>query len=357
MYSTGRYFTVTGNIFEGRTEVNKATHEIKIVHEKYFTKSNLAVTQPQNNIFKNDFSEDEILEKARNAENCNKFNDLFNGTFNNYYQSQSEADIGLCNILAFWCGNDVNKIDSLFRRSELMRSKWDEMHGNRTYGQITIGKSIEITHNQYDAGCGKNSLISQKLPLPPKDKLKLNLICMDNVQQEDVKWLWKPYIPFGKITVLQGDPGLGKTFLALRIAATISAGGAFPPDDEESSIPFNVIFQTAEALPEGVKAREEGAKAFQNGIEMTAEAIKNVAKATADGAKKAFDWATKAALENFTLSKGGDQNVRDTGLADVSDAEIERRLKDPNTSKEEKRKLQKEQKGRGNRNRQKRGNR
>ena len=51
---------------------------------------------------------------------------------------------------------------------------------------------------------------------------------MSDVQLQEVAWLWKPYIPFGKITIIQGDPGEGKTTLALRVAAACSTGTALP---------------------------------------------------------------------------------------------------------------------------------
>jgi len=60
------------------------------------------------------------------------------------------------------------------------------------------------------------------------DAPELKLICMEDVQQEDVTWLWKPYIPFGKITIIQGDPASGKTFLGIQIAAIATTGGEFP---------------------------------------------------------------------------------------------------------------------------------
>ena len=56
----------------------------------------------------------------------------------------------------------------------------------------------------------------------------------------------------------------------------------------------------------------------------------------------------------YMMSKGGRQRIRDTGLEGVKDEEIADRLKDPNTSKEEKKRLEKEQKGRDQRNKQKR---
>lgn len=53
---------------------------------------------------------------------------------------------------------------------------------------------------------------------------ELDLIRISDVAMQKVKWLWYPYIPFGKITIIQGDPGEGKTTLALHLAAMCSMG-------------------------------------------------------------------------------------------------------------------------------------
>ena len=50
---------------------------------------------------------------------------------------------------------------------------------------------------------------------------ELKIISMDEVQSKEVNWLWYPYIPYGKITIIQGDPGEGKTTLDLRLAALL----------------------------------------------------------------------------------------------------------------------------------------
>ena len=60
-----------------------------------------------------------------------------------------------------------------------------------------------------------------------------------------MKWLWYPYIPFGKVTLLQGDPGDGKSKLMLSIAALLSKGEALPFTDEEVE-PMTIIYQTTE---------------------------------------------------------------------------------------------------------------
>ena len=82
----------------------------------------------------------------------------------------------------------------------------------------------------------------------------LSLVRMSDVQLQEVNWLWKPYIPFGKLTIIQGDPGEGKTTFALRLAAACSSGVALP--GMEISEPFNVIYQTAEdGLGDTIKPR------------------------------------------------------------------------------------------------------
>ena len=55
-------------------------------------------------------------------------------------------------------------------------------------------------------------------------KPELKLINMADVEATEVKWLWYPYIPYGKITIIQGDPGEGKTTLILNLAAMLSKG-------------------------------------------------------------------------------------------------------------------------------------
>ena len=55
-----------------------------------------------------------------------------------------------------------------------------------------------------------------------------DLICVNDVASERVRWLWPGRIPRGKVTVLDGDPGVGKSTLTLTIAAKVSTGSPFP---------------------------------------------------------------------------------------------------------------------------------
>jgi KaiC/GvpD/RAD55 family RecA-like ATPase len=86
---------------------------------------------------------------------------------------------------------------------------------------------------------------------------ELKLIAMSEIEREDVRWLWYPYIPQGKVTIIQGDPGEGKTTLALALAAKLTKGEA-PPGVELCREPTNVIYQTAEdGLGDTIRPRLE----------------------------------------------------------------------------------------------------
>lgn len=76
-------------------------------------------------------------------------------------------------------------------------------------------------------------------------KTELKMIQMSEVESQEVKWLWYPFIPYGKLTIIQGDPGDGKTTLVLNIAAKLSRGECLDSDMDVQE-PVNVIYQTAE---------------------------------------------------------------------------------------------------------------
>lgn len=76
-----------------------------------------------------------------------------------------------------------------------------------------------------------------------------------DITEKPVKWLWYPYIPLGKITIIQGNSGIGKTMLALNIAATLSRGELLPGDTEPRE-PISIIYNTAEdGLGDTIKPR------------------------------------------------------------------------------------------------------
>ena len=88
-------------------------------------------------------------------------------------------------------------------------------------------------------------------------KIGLQMIKMSEIQSQEVSWLWYPFIPYGKLTIIQGDPGDGKTTLVLNIAAWLSKGEGLDSEMKLSE-PVNVIYQSAEdGLADTVKPRLE----------------------------------------------------------------------------------------------------
>ena len=88
----------------------------------------------------------------------------------------------------------------------------------------------------------------------PSKPETVKIIRMSDVELTPVDWLWKPYLPFGKLSVLQGNPGEGKTHFAMHLAAACTNGKLLP--NMVRMEPFNVIYQTAEdGLGDTVKPR------------------------------------------------------------------------------------------------------
>lgn len=95
-----------------------------------------------------------------------------------------------------------------------------------------------------------------------KQNVEQKLIHMEDVVSKEVEWLWYPYIPYGKITIIEGDPGEGKTTLVLKLAAALSRGLPLPCDDDKEYEPIHIIYQTAEdGIEDTIKPRlvKEGA--------------------------------------------------------------------------------------------------
>lgn len=152
MYQDGRFFTMTGNHFkDSPTTIEDRQKEIKSFYYNVFgteeINSKPVETKPTL------LSDSEVLERATSAKNGKKFSKLIKGDYSDY-PSQSEADLALCNELVFWCGNNPEQIDRLFRHSRLYRKKWDEKHGAKTYGEMTILKSIQNTTEVFTPGGG-----------------------------------------------------------------------------------------------------------------------------------------------------------------------------------------------------------
>lgn len=149
MYSEGRYFICTGNIYnEHYKAIKDCTESVKVLHSKY-----LPTTVPKAEIRKPvpvDLDDAEIIDKARACKSGSLFSMLYAGEWQGLFPSQSEADLALCNQLAFWTGKNITQMDRIFRTSGLYRKKWDTKRGGDTYGNITIGKACASCSDVYE---------------------------------------------------------------------------------------------------------------------------------------------------------------------------------------------------------------
>lgn len=144
--TTNRFVTVTGDMYRpGAVERNDeglATALDTFMKRKNQTTT--AAVEPCSYL-----TDEQVMQHALKSESGDKFKALYNGQWEDLYDSQSDADMALVSMLAFWCGNVEEQIDRIFRESGLMREKWDRHTGDSTYGQITIRNAVSSNSTIY----------------------------------------------------------------------------------------------------------------------------------------------------------------------------------------------------------------
>ena len=141
MYDSGRFFVMTGDYCSEYMDISDCTESIKPLHNKYIGAGREPAAAPVIHPRATLDTANDIIRAALNAKNGTQFQALYNGDIS-AYGSHSEADLAFCNMLAFWCRCDAEKMDAMFRSSGLMREKWDRKQSGTTYGAITIARAI-----------------------------------------------------------------------------------------------------------------------------------------------------------------------------------------------------------------------
>lgn len=152
MYDHGRFFTMTGKRIGPYLGVfdDAGIGKINFLHHKYIGENDIKVTDLSAvRIDGNDLEIEDIIDAALDSANGLRFQAFMSGQWKQFYPSQSEADMSFANDLAFWCARDFDKMDAIFRRSGMMRDKWDAKRENSTYGQITLTKAINECNDVY----------------------------------------------------------------------------------------------------------------------------------------------------------------------------------------------------------------
>jgi putative DNA primase/helicase len=153
MYDRDRFFTVTGQRLVGKPAgIEDRQPAFDAVYAQVFTKpaEPPALQARSTNSGPTDLDDDEIVRLAcANRKSGAKFASLWAGRWNGHFSSQSEADSSLVFAFAFYT-KDAAQIDRIFRRSALMRDKWDESHGQQTYGAMTIANALATVTGRYE---------------------------------------------------------------------------------------------------------------------------------------------------------------------------------------------------------------
>ena len=144
MYDSDRFITVTGkHLPDTPADLQERTAELMELHRRVFGEETTTAHKEAAHV---DLTDAELLELAMQAKDGAKFRALWHGDISGY-ASHSEADLALCRLLAFWCGNDPARIERLFSQSALgQREKW---RTRPDYRERTIQTALQSLHETH----------------------------------------------------------------------------------------------------------------------------------------------------------------------------------------------------------------
>jgi len=256
-YDRGRFFTMTGRhladtpqSIEGRQE--QLERVVRCVFRESDSANSHKAPSPE---FTAELSDQEIIERAAGADNGEKFRRLWAGDTSGY-TSASEADAALCSLLAFWTGPDPQRIDSLFRRSALCREKWTK---REDYRHKTIECALKDRTEFYQVPNVVRLTDGTERTVEELQPEEIGIL-LSGVEPEEVEWLWPSWLALGKLALIDGDPGLGKSATTLDLAARVSAGKVLP-DGAECEPAGVVLLSGEDGLHDTIRPRLDAAGA------------------------------------------------------------------------------------------------
>lgn len=177
---------------EASVEVERRQAELDVVYQLIFGSETAPPPPLRNDSDSTDadaipLDDDDIIHLAKRSRRSGaKFAALWVGQWKEHFSSQSEADSSVCFKLAYFT-KDASQIDRIFRRSGLMREKWDERHGEKTYGRSTIEKALAKVAAQYRPPRKEDGTAKVPRPCPPPpSNPQLPKIVIDDIQLNDL---------------------------------------------------------------------------------------------------------------------------------------------------------------------------
>lgn len=142
-------------------------------------------------------------------------------------------------------------LDAQIRFNLLKGSVWNKFAG-RADEDTQLMREIEKVE----------SVKVLELPEEENDNKKSDktIICLDTVEAEETEWLWYPYIPLGKVTLLEGDPGLGKSWFTMALASYLSSNKKLPRVSEAISGAKVLLMSVEDGIADTIRPRLDSLK-------------------------------------------------------------------------------------------------
>lgn len=185
LYYHSRFMTFTGVNDDVYREVSCDQTYIDSLVERYFKREVITNDVINYDITQANLEDNEVIQLMAKSKNADKLSKLMSGGWREVFESQSEADLSLLNALAFYTQKNAGQMDRIFRTSDLMREKWDELRGAKTYGQMSIEKAIADCKNVYDPNY--KNLNGYEIRLNEES----TEVIPDNYKIGENKWLYK----------------------------------------------------------------------------------------------------------------------------------------------------------------------
>jgi hypothetical protein len=219
-----RYIAVTGQRLDlDHASVNDC--DLTALHAELFPYDEPVTafyTESETDRSSQTMTDDEIYTLAHRAKNAGKLAMLVQGDWGAWGNDPSAARMALISILAFYT-QDVDQLVRMAGQNGFDRP--DDERKMRNHDIPNALSTLRETYQRPSQGIGRIGAITPRDEQHQEHSFKL----ASEVEPQDVDWLWEPWLPYGMLTMLDGDPGIGKSFLALEIAARISVGSPMPP--------------------------------------------------------------------------------------------------------------------------------
>ncbi len=182
IYDSGRFFTLTGRRVPGTpVEVCHRQHELEALCGRLWPPAELSGGPDRASRRLGIEDDEDLLVRMFNSRHGAGIRRLWDGDTGAHGGDHSAADLALCNHLAFWTGRDRERMDRMFRRSGLMRPKWDEGRGQSTYGRMTLEQAmsngtVRCATRQSTPGDAGHCVDENVIPLGKRDPTSGRLV-------------------------------------------------------------------------------------------------------------------------------------------------------------------------------------